>query len=129
MWKKAFVQTRREQRSSLDGINLFFGALLGANLGSLNNLELAEYAGLVIMLAGAVVTLRVFTTSERRSYAFMLLGLYVLITALYLFDPPSQFDGLAAADRHRLAVTLGIWLATTVMTFYSPIREKAVEQA
>jgi hypothetical protein len=123
MLKTAFVQTRREQRSSLDGVNLFFGALIGANFGSLNGVELREYALLVMLLAGAVVTLRIFTSSERRGYAFMLLALYVVVVAQFLLWPPRGLDGLSPADRQRLAVTMAIWLGTTMMTFYTPVRE------
>jgi glucose dehydrogenase len=123
MWKKAIEQTRREQRSALDGVNLFFGALLGANLGSLNNLGLGEYAALVMLLAGAVITLRVFTTSERRGYAFMLLGLYIVVVSQFLLWPPRGLDGLSLADRQRIAVTMAIWLGTTLMTYYAPIRD------
>jgi len=32
-------------------------------------------------------------------------------------------DALAPADRQRLAVTMAIWLAITVLTYYTPIRE------
>jgi len=123
MLGSAFVQTRREQRSSLDGVNLFFGALIGANFGSLNGVGLAEYALLVILLAGAVITLRIFTTSERRSYAFMLLGLYIVVVSHFLLWPPRGLNGLSEIDRQRLAVTMVIWLGATLLTYYTPVRE------
>jgi hypothetical protein len=123
MWKTAFVQTRREQRSSLDGVNLFFGALIGANFGSLSGVGLVHYSLLVVLLAGAVITLRVFTTSERRGYAFMLLGTYILAVSHFLFWPPRGLDDLAEVDRHRLAVTMAIWLGATLLTYYTPVHE------
>jgi hypothetical protein len=123
MLKTAFVQTRREQRSSLDGVNLFFGALIGANFGSLNGVGLDEYALLVVLLAGAVITLRIFATSERRGYAFMLLGLYIVVVGQFLLSPPRGLDGLAEGDRQRLAVTMVIWLGATLLTYYTPVRE------
>ena len=125
MWKTAFVQTRREQRSSLDGVNLFFGALIGANFGSLSGVGRYEYSVLVVLLAGAVITLRVFATSERRGYAFMLLGVYIVGVGHFLFFPPRGLDSLPDVDRQRLAVTLAIWLGATLLTYYTPVREAA----
>ena len=122
MWKNLLVQTRREKRGSIDGVNLFFGALLGANLGSLNGLSINDYAMLIILLAGTVMILRMFTLSERRIYATASLAVYVAVVAAFLI-PPDSLDGLPAADRARLGVTLAIWLVTILLVELYPTRD------
>jgi predicted membrane channel-forming protein YqfA (hemolysin III family) len=127
--KGLWTQTPREKTAMVDGIGLFFGALLGANLGTLEGLGLFDYGFVVIVLAGTVMTLRIFSTSERRGYAFALLAAYVAIVAFLLFAPGQRPDGLAESDAERLAVTLAIWLGAVVIVEFSPTAGPAPDQA
>ena len=115
-------QTPGEKLGMVDGTNLFFGALLGANLGTLEALPLLDYAVLIVILAGTVVTLRQFSTSERRLYAYGLLGTYVVLIAYFLYGPGDVLDTLPARDRDRLAVTLGVWLGAILLAESVPTR-------
>jgi hypothetical protein len=129
-WKELTRQTRSEKQGTLDGMNLFFGALLGANLGTVGELPLMRYFMLIALLAGTVMTLRVFSTSERRRYAIGLLTLYVGVMALYLFSGYFTDHGLTATDRDRLAVTLAVWLAAVlIVEMYPLIEETPGDQA
>ena len=115
------TQTEREKRATVDGIGLFFGALLGANLGTLDVLSLYDYGVVIFVLAATVMALRMFSTSERRVYAYSLLAIYAGMIALYLhFQRP---QGLAPDDANRLMVTLGIWLAAVVFVELHPTRD------
>jgi predicted membrane channel-forming protein YqfA (hemolysin III family) len=106
---------------AIDGLNLFFGALLGANLGTMQALALRDYVTLVVLLAGTVMVLRMLSTSERRAYMLSLVGVYVAIFAVVLlFVPPK---GISPDDLHRLAATLGIWVLCILGTELSPVRE------
>ena len=61
-WTRAATsQTGREKEALVQGTNLFFGALLGVNLGTANDLPLSVYALLVLLLAGTVGTLTIFS--------------------------------------------------------------------
>ena len=115
-------QTEREKLGSVDGINLFFGALLGANLGTVEALPLEEYVKLVVLLVGLVATLRLVSVSERRRYALATLAFYVVVVAVILFLPATRPEGLPTADLHRLAATLSIWVATTMMIEFYPTK-------
>lgn len=128
-FKGLMTQTPREKVATVDGIGLFFGALLGANMGTLDGLSLYDYAKLIIVLAAAVMTLRVFSTSERRLYAYALLGLYVAIVAIFLFLPGQRAAGLAEDDAARLAVTLAIWLGAVLTVEFYPVAEVEDEPA
>ena len=116
-------QTKREKLGTIDGINLFFGALLGANLGTLGTMPLGEYVKLVALLAGLVMTIRLVSVSERRGYALGMLAFYLVLVASILFLPALQPDGLSANDLNRLAATLIIWVSATMLTEFYPIRE------
>ncbi|MGZ8282306.1 MAG: hypothetical protein ACXWUN_05055, partial [Allosphingosinicella sp.] len=94
-------QTEREKRSNVSGLSLFFGALLGANLGTLNELPLRDYVGLVVLLVGAVTTIQISIATDRRRYALGLIALYVvLLGCLYLV--PDLRPAMAEKDLLKL---------------------------
>lgn len=117
------TQTRRERAGNVDGINLFFGALLGANLGTTGTLPATSYAQLVALLVGLVITIRMVTVSERRLYAYGMLVAYVLLFGAVLLVPGFGIEGLSQADLDRLLLTLGIWVAATVIVDLLPVRD------
>jgi hypothetical protein len=121
------TQTEREKSATIDGLGLFFGALLGANLGTLDGLGLYDYGVVICGLAFTVIALRLFSTSERRGYAYSLLALYVAMIATFLYfrRPP----GLAPDDAARLMVTLGVWLAAVLFVELHPTRTPGDDQA
>ncbi len=115
-----WIQTKRERIGTIDGINLFFGAVLGANLGTLDSLPLEEYVKLVALLVGLVMTIRLASVSERRWYALGTLALYLVLLGGVLFLPFLKPEGLATSDLHRLAATLAIWVVTTMVVEFYP---------
>lgn len=124
-----WAQTKREKVGTIDGINLFFGALLGANLGTLGGMSLGEYIKLVALLGGLVMTIRLVSVSERRGYALGTLGCYVILAGLVLFVPALQPKGLSPDDLDRLVATVGIWIAATMLTEFYPTRHSADDDA
>jgi len=121
--KHLFRNTPGGKTGAIDGLNLFFGALLGANLGTMQALDLPQYIELVLLLAGTVMVLRMLSTSERRTYMLVLVGIYIaIIGALLVFLPPK---GLPAADLHRLTVTLAIWVACILGAELSPVHDES----
>jgi hypothetical protein len=122
MWKNLMFYTRAEKQGMVDGVGLFFGALLGTNLGSLEHLSMREYALLIGLLAGAVMSLRIFSTTERRWHGYLLLGLYTVVVQQILFSSKLGAD-IAMPDRQRLAITLGIWMISVVLAELTPIKD------
>ena len=121
--KHLFRNTPGGKTGAIDGLNLFFGALLGANLGTMQALDLPQYIELVVLLAGTVMVLRMLSTSERRTYMLVLVGIYIaIIGVLLVFLPPK---GLPAADLHRLTVTLAIWVACILGAELSPVHDES----
>ena len=105
-----FRNTPGGKAGAIDGLNLFFGALLGANLGTVQGMQLADYVQIVVLLAGSVMVLRMLSTSERRMQMLLTLAAYALLLASVVTIPALQPEGISQADLHRLVATLGIWV-------------------
>ncbi len=121
--KSLFVSTPGGKAGSLDGLNLFFGALLGANLGTLEPLALFEYVKLVVLLAGTVVALRMVSTAERRATMLIVLGIYLAVLVALVAVPAMHPRGMAQGDLHRLVATLAVWVLFVLVTEFTPVRE------
>ena len=122
--KDLFRSTSGGKVGAVDGLNLFFGALLGANLGSLQGMPLLYYVELIFLLAAVVMTVRMLSTSPRRGYMLACIGLYVVIGAAFLLWKPFQPKGVAPNDLQRIATTLGIWVLLILATELSPVRDE-----
>ena len=122
--KQIFQSTAGGKVGAIDGLNLFFGALLGANLGSMQHMALFDYGQLIVLLAGTVMVLRMLSTSERRTYMMLTLAFYVAIIAAILLVPKLQPQGMPIDDLHRLVVTLAIWVLFVLAAELSPVSDK-----
>src|SRR5688572_20430555 len=127
--REYLVQTHRERRGGIDGVNLFFGALLGANLGTLEQLPMIDYLKLIVLLAGTVVGLRMISTSERRLYALLTLGLYLVLVEFALFAPMLRPEGLSEPAITRLGATLGVWVGAVLLLEFWPVKKPGVRPA
>jgi hypothetical protein len=122
--RRYLLLTSRERVGTIDGINLFFGALLGANLGTLNSLPLREYVAFILFLAGTVMALRMISTTERRGFAIGFVAFYS-VAILAMWNVPSlQLRGLPEADLHRTLATLAVWIGTVVLQELSPVLDE-----
>ena len=118
-----FVNTRGGKEGATDGLNLFFGALLGANLGTLDAMRLVDYIQLTTLLAATVMALRMVATAERRAYMFVVLAMYALLLVALVMLPNLKPEGLRVEDLHRLVATLAVWLIFVMGIELSPVRE------
>ena len=118
-----FRNTAGGKAGAIDGLNLFFGALLGANLGTTQGMSLWDYFKIVVLLAGTVMVIRMVSTSERRLYMLANVALYVLIMGGFLLVPMFQPKGVEVGDLHRLAVTLAIWVSFVLLSEWIPVKE------
>ncbi|HEX8841268.1 MAG TPA: hypothetical protein VF757_03110 [Sphingomicrobium sp.] len=121
--KDFFRNTAGGKAGSIDGLNLFFGALLGANLGTIQGMALFDYFKIIVLLAGTVMVIRMLSTSERRIYMLVSVALYVVLIGGTLLMPGLQPKGVATSDLQRLAVTLGVWVALVLAAELMPMRD------
>lgn len=107
--------TEREYRANLEGMNIFFGAVLGIVLGGTETMAPLKFAGLLAMSAGAVVSI-LYISSSRNRLA------YAAITALIVFALPGMLEtviGAGLAPDH-LQPTLAVWAAMVVGVEFLP---------
>lgn len=119
-----FRSTAGGKTGAIDGLNLFFGALLGANLGIVQGMRLYDYTVLIVLLAGTVMVIRMLSTSERRTYMLINVAIYVAALAGIILIPSFQPKGIALADLYRLGATLGVWISFAVITELMPVSKK-----
>jgi hypothetical protein len=110
--KKYLTSTEGGKAGTIDGLNLFFGALLGANLGTVNGLALYPYVLLIILLAGMVMALRMVSTSPRKGMMVGTILVYVAMLGVVALVPKFQI------------ATLIVWLVFVLAAEFSPT-EKA----
>jgi hypothetical protein len=117
-------QTAGEKMGSVDGLNLFFGALLGANLGTLDHVAMGDYVRFIVLLAGTVVALRIVSTSHRRIYALVTMALYAALIVTVLYVPSMQPKGLSENALHRIVATIGVWVVFVMVMEFWPVKEE-----
>jgi hypothetical protein len=123
--KHFWRHTPGDKAGSIDGLNLFFGALLGANLGTMQTLPLEDYVRLVLVLAASVMALRTISTSERRGVVLVVVLICVLAVGGMLFVPMLKPKGLSGDSLDKLIGTLAIWLACVLLVEFSPAQKDA----
>ena len=118
MIKTLLTYTQDERRATLTGINLFFSALLGANLGGLSEVGLTDYAKYVILLAGAVTGVLTIGVAQRRSTVISTALAFAVVLGSIIVVP-----GIVGEDFRRMAVTLIIWLVLLLLVRFTPATE------
>ena len=109
--RNIFGGSPERRQGAMDGLNLFFAALLGANLGTLDGLRLLEYVQLIIILLGTVMALRIVSTSGRlRDALVVLIPSALLLGIMALTAEGKGPTGLQTDDLHRLIATMVIWV-------------------
>jgi hypothetical protein len=119
--KRFLLLTDRERIGTTDGLNLFFGALLGANLGTLGSISLYEYSQFILFLAGTVMALRMISSTERRAYALGMLALFAGLIAIFWTVPDLKPEGLAEGDMKRILLTVAIWVGAVALQELMPV--------
>ena len=125
MWRTLLgidPQTRTEKRASVNGLNLFFGALIGANLGSLEQLALQDYTLLISMICVIVLYIQLAPVARQR---WLYLGILVMTVALLyvlLLTPQGlQFFKDRPRPAPHLFVTICIWLLSVAYVELRPL--------
>ena len=115
-------QTRAEKRSAASAINLFFGALIGANLGALERLALRDYVLLICIIALIVMYIQMAPVARKRGS--LILHLTIMVGALYVLLM-TPYGEIVFADRPRppphLFVTIALWLASVAAVELKPV--------
>jgi hypothetical protein len=119
--KAVFSYPEKERRASLDGVNLFFSALLGANVGVMNDMPLNDYFKMILLLSGAVSAVFTIAVSERRSVMWTTALAFAVILLAMGVAPPVSSDE-SRQEFHRLVMTMAVWLAMLLLLRFTTER-------
>lgn len=128
MWRKFLgleEQTRAEKRAQLNGISLFFGALIGANLGALEKLPLNEYMLVVTVVCMIAIYIQVAPVARKRWPTIATLSGTVAGLYLLLVSPVAErvFDHGIRPSPH-LFFTITLWLVSVVLVELRPLADE-----
>jgi hypothetical protein len=105
-----------EYRANLNGISIFFGAVLGFVLAGTETLETAGFTLVLVLCSAIVVSILYISSSHRRL-------VYFLYTAVGIACMP-QVVGLigpaGTALPPKLIPTLAVWTAMTALVEFAP---------
>lgn len=117
-WKSFFTASEQEYQASLNGIAIFFGAILGVALGGVEDLDPLAFMTLLVMVSGIVVTILYIPASRHRvAYAA---GLLVLLTTILFTHRPGDMVLASFPLPPQLIPTLIVWTAATILVEFGP---------
>jgi hypothetical protein len=114
-------QTAAEKRAALNGVSLFFGALIGANLGATEQMALRDYALIIAIMCLIVLYIHLASVTRKRwsnmAHLLALLGgLYLLLiheAGTLVFEGPRPTA--------HIFVTICFWLASIFVVEVRPV--------
>jgi hypothetical protein len=118
-WTSWGRMTHGEYRANLNGLGIFFGAVLGFVMAGTETLEPIDFA-LTLFLAATVVITILYVSSSPRRIA------YALVSAILIAGLPRILGELlseGAQIPRNLQPTLAVWLGITLIVEFLP-REK-----
>ena len=118
------TQTLAEKRAALNGVSLFFGALIGANLGMTTDLPLRDYALIIAVVCTIVLYLYLAPVARRRFSAMA--TLLALVGSLYLLliheIGETVFEGIRPSP--HIFVTICFWVASILIVELRPVEKE-----
>jgi hypothetical protein len=116
--KAAFTSSDQEYQAALNGLNIFFGAILGVALGGIENLDQLAYMTLLVMVSGVVVGILYIPASRHRvAYAVSLIA---ILTLLLVTHRPGDMIMHSFPLPAKLIPTLIVWTAATILIEFAP---------
>ena len=108
--------TPGEYRANIEGMNIFFGAVLGVVMATTDRLGTADFAVTLALTAGLVITLLYVSSSRHR------LG-YAVAAGVMIAGLPRFFQNFLsdpAGVPPHLQPTLAVWLAFLLLVEFAP---------
>jgi len=116
--------TASEYQANLNGLNMFFGAVLGFVLTGTETLNTWQFGFVLMMLASAVISI-LFISSSKSRLAYSIYALIIALTLPELIDFMLKGDGLVP---EKIRPTLVVWtLMTTLVEFWGRERDKPAQ--
>ena len=115
---KLVVPTESEIAANHAGMNTFFGAVLGFVMAGTERLDSVEFAYLLFMVSGIVISILYVSASHLKL-------VYSALTIALIFFLPKALDPLLEPDERlpeKLQPTLLVWTILTILVEFMPRR-------
>jgi hypothetical protein len=121
---KFVIPTESEIAAHHAGMNVFFGAVLGFVMAGTERLDSLEFAYVLFMVSGAVISI-LYVSASRQKIAYSLLTV-LLILMLPRLGAPVLDQGESLPD--KLQPTLLVWTLLSIFIEFFPQRPDNPEQ-
>lgn len=114
--------TEDDYRANRQGLNIFFGAVLGMVMGKTEKLSAVDFGFVLFMTATLVVLIQRITFGSLASRL-----LYSLVTIGIIFLMPELFDSIYRSDNEfpvHIQVTLLVWVSMVAVMEFTPRKKK-----
>lgn len=115
--------TEDDYRANRQGLNIFFGAVLGMVMGKTEKLGPADFGFALFMTAALVILIQRITFGSLASRLF-----YSFATIGIIFLMPELFDSIYRSDKEfpvHIQVTLLVWTAMIALMEFTPRKKEA----
>ncbi len=113
-----------EYKAMLNGLNIFFGAVLGFVLAGTENLSSLEFGVMLSILATAVILILYISSSKHR----ILYSIFALIIALLAPDMIEGALKIQGAISEKVQPTLVVWALMTIVVEFWPQNKPEAEK-
>lgn len=114
-----------EYQANLNGLNMFFGAVLGFVLTGTEKLNSFQFGVVLAMLAGAVISI-LYISSSRNRVVYSLYALAIAFTLPEMINLGLRVDGLVP---DKIRPTLVVWTLMTILVEFWGREKSAPPQA
>jgi hypothetical protein len=115
--------TEDDYRANRQGLNIFFGAVLGMVMGKTEKLGPVDFGFVLFMTAALVILIQRITFGSLASRIF-----YSLATIGIIFLMPELFDSIYQSNNEfpvHIQVTLLVWTGMIALMEFTPRRKAA----
>ena len=121
-WLQSIRMSEGEYRANLNGMNIFFGAVLGVVMSRADGLAPWPFAVVLVLTAGMVVSILYVSSSRRR-------WMYAVLTAVAIYALPVVIKDVSEVTLPpNLRTTLAVWLGMVLFVELTP-RVRSEERA
>ena len=122
-WFGLEVQTADEKRAASSGMSLFFGALIGANLGTTAQMALGDYVLVIAVVCLIILYIHLAPVAQKRWKS--LAHLTALVCGLYVLLVHPVGANVFAGERPsaQIFATICLWLTSIAMIELRPVAQ------
>ena len=108
--------TAGEYRANLQGLNVFFGAVLGVVMAGTERLAPFDYGVMLLLLASLVITILYISSSPKR----LLYSALILVAIALMPEMVTQLIDDRISSLAYLQVTLLVWALLAILIEFAP---------